>query len=120
MSIKALLKEAFKEGYNQGFFDMQKSQSPYTFEGDPQAADRWISEVMAEGKIGEVEIPGWISVDDRLPETNKDVLIYDSETGKVNQGCFYGSKTEFNLGFIDSHVWGKPTHWQPLPELPEG
>lgn len=62
---------------------------------------------------------GWISVKDRLPETDAEVLIYTS----------WGSYNIGNYGYHDPNVWsseeiyayedGEIAHWMPLPEPPE-
>ena len=56
----------------------------------------------------------WISINDKLPEKGRFVLVYDFCTG-VQCGVNYGDIWDFGYG-ISRNV----THWQPLPEPPEG
>ncbi len=59
----------------------------------------------------------WISVEDRLPESYKLVLITDKITWAI---AFIHCEGDW---WIDSEVSDmqtiKPTHWMPLPELPK-
>jgi len=68
----------------------------------------------------------WISVEDRLPEPEQEVIYYFELTGisigkfwknrtmlaeiEINMNCFGGAK-----GWLCDDV----THWMPLPEPPE-
>ena len=60
----------------------------------------------------------WISVDDRLPEKNQDVLCCTSDKddqpfiGYRDQYCGYWCKGRW------AYTWGKITHWMPLPTPP--
>ena len=59
----------------------------------------------------------WISVEERLPEENTEVLIYC----KTNSGkeVFFVDKIRYFRGLAIWQVWsGKVTHWMPLPESP--
>ena len=61
----------------------------------------------------------WISVEERLPETSGDVIIYfDRCGGEIGIG--YRSKDKdawiMNNGFMCCY---KVTHWMPLPDAPE-
>ena len=56
----------------------------------------------------------WISIKDRLPEHNQEILISDGEF--IQLSCFYEWKNE--SGFSRS-TWMKATHWMPLPEPPD-
>ena len=55
----------------------------------------------------------WISINDKLPEKGRYVLVYDCCTG-VQCGVNYGDIWDFGYG-ISRNV----THWKPLPEPPE-
>lgn len=68
----------------------------------------------------------WISVNDRLPENNEQVLIYsiplEIESGRklAPMACYFFDKFKSyydsdHQRFIDST---EITHWQPLPEPP--
>lgn len=51
-------------------------------------------------------LPKWISVTERLPELNENVLVYSAHSGLI---C------------IDANIWfdRNATHWMPLPEPPK-
>lgn len=60
----------------------------------------------------------WISVEDRLPEEDEDVLGYViGRNVDAPAVVFYWSEEEgwFSNGARDLNV----THWQPLPDAPE-
>ena len=55
---------------------------------------------------------GWISVKDRLPDTDREVLVYD-----LHLGCFVLSCRGMewaDLPTIHPHI----THWRELPDPP--
>lgn len=56
----------------------------------------------------------WISVDDNLPNINTHVLVFLSDRGfqEVPYMITKFDKYGFNVS--------KVTHWQPLPQLPQG
>jgi len=68
----------------------------------------------------------WISVKDRLPEIKVMVITHSQEYGVVigfydpqSYGKWHAEHTDYETG----EPWlpdAKITHWQPLPEAPEG
>ena len=63
----------------------------------------------------EVLLEQWISVKDKLPETEEEVLVLTvSKTGNVNVDKGY----LLNGRFVHRGS-AVVTHWMPLPELPE-
>lgn len=65
-----------------------------------------------------INLGGWISVKDKLPEDDKDVLVYNSKDKEIIIANYKGDNA------WDSYAYGwlpddTVTHWQPLPELPE-
>jgi len=72
----------------------------------------------------------WISVDDRLPSNDDDVLVFpapNNETGVITAsynpwGGQYGKKwmyCEYASNYGDEYYEATVTHWQPLPEPPK-
>lgn len=66
--------------------------------------------------------PKWISVKDRLPEYNQDVLFYRAEY----KDLFVGYRAEQDAyvdpeenGLTDSLIFKYYNFWMPLPELPK-
>ncbi len=60
--------------------------------------------------------PTWISVDDRLPETDilfKEFLVYDNLNNKVSHDYWNNEQREWN------HYQNHVTHWMPLPDFSE-
>lgn len=64
---------------------------------------------------------GWISIDDRLPENNTEVLIsIDYGNGKQSVLMGYMRSQDVSWrGVVGQKLIGV-THWQPLPEPPKG
>lgn len=56
---------------------------------------------------------GWISVKDRLPDTDREVLVYDLDFGFFVLSC-RGTKWEDLPIIFNPHV----THWRELPDPP--
>ena len=61
-----------------------------------------------------VTVNEWISVKDRLPEYENQVLTYRGESGISVERMFPGAMWDFDYDIIDA-----VTHWMPLPEAPK-
>lgn len=64
----------------------------------------------------------WISVDDRLPENDDEVLVYNPRDG-INLGGFNPEreKKTYRSAWETYDEWApnmNPTHWMPLPSMP--
>ena len=55
----------------------------------------------------------WVSVEDRLPEKRKDVLVH---YGNGRIGIDWIDSTQC---FVFDELYGRVTHWLPIPELPD-
>ena len=69
----------------------------------------------------------WISVDDRLPETEGDYLVWNKEQKRIEIRFFYRlppnypveSHPEIREYFGNFADYKRITHWMPLPEPPK-
>ena len=69
----------------------------------------------------------WISVEDRLPETEGDYLVWNKEQRRIEKRFFYRlpphypveSHPEIREYFGDISNYKKITHWMPLPTPPK-
>lgn len=59
----------------------------------------------------------WISVKDRLPDVDENVLAYDSESGCIDMA--YYRENKWVLMDLYEIEYLHPTHWMPLPDAPE-
>lgn len=79
--------------------------------GEPGKARKLIEDAPA--------VQQWISVKDRLPEDNSDVLAYmqNSIESRIFPACYH-------KGWWEDCIWNtrclSVTHWMPLPEPPKG
>ena len=70
---------------------------------------------------------GWISVEERLPETEGDYLVWNKEKKKIEIRFFYRlpphypveSHPEIREYFGNFADYKRITHWMPLPEPPQ-
>ena len=65
--------------------------------------------------------PKWIPVTERLPEREKDVLVYDADNDEMHVWAFFCDAD--GDGWVDAagnmRPWLDATHWMPLPKPPE-
>lgn len=68
-----------------------------------------------------INLGGWISVKDRLPEDDRDVLVYDSRNKEIIIASYNSNYDEWDnlYNYYDYLPVDAITYWQPLPELPE-
>lgn len=59
----------------------------------------------------------WISVKERLPDGDDDVLAYNAESGRIDMA--YYRENEWFLEDLYEIEYLHPTHWMPLPDAPE-
>lgn len=78
----------------------------------PEVREKALKE--QEPKFGE-----WISVKDRLPEKDQDVLCYSNKNGGYK---FFGYRGYISGEWMEGGVLhiGDVTHWMPLPKPPKG
>lgn len=63
---------------------------------------------------------GWISVDERLPDYEKRVLLYWKESEHIEDGAFYdGDNGPYHALFDGEMLNHEPSHWMPMPQTPE-
>lgn len=69
-------------------------------------------------------VSGWISIEDRLPETRHAVLVYTPHHKNIwaasmhEDGNWYIWSPSYRI-LLDPDWYGPITHWMPLPEAPE-
>ena len=75
-----------------------------------------VTNLLAHG----VTVQEWISVDDRLPEEDRDVLAYSmiGEESRIYPAC-YSNGVWFDCVF-NAPATDTTTHWMPIPQPPKG
>lgn len=68
--------------------------------------------------------PGWVSVNDKMPEEEQDVLLrFESGNMAVGWLCDSDEDMTFWCCYMDDDYYtdcdSTPTHWMPLPEPPK-
>jgi hypothetical protein len=80
-----------------------------------QVAARIVRVAALLSEPGMVNVPGWIPVDERLPDDGESVLVYEPSgplnSPQINKTCRYAND------WILPHK-SRVTHWMPLPESP--
>lgn len=59
----------------------------------------------------------WIAVSERLPETEESVLVVANGYHWIAR--YYKDGTGW-VGHYENSYWDHPTHWMPLPAIPDG
>ena len=81
----------------------------------------WERKELADGLIANgVTVQEWISVKDRLPKDDSDVLAYSriGEESRIYPAC-YSNGVWFDCVF-NAPATDTTTHWMPLPQPPKG
>ena len=79
--------------------------------------DEYIADTLLDSGV---IVQEWISVEDRLPEDDSDVLAYSGigEESRIYLAC-YSNGVWFDCVF-NAPATDTTTHWMPLPEPPKG
>lgn len=86
---------------------------------DDDYCDCCYAEKLADHLIANgVTVQKWISVKDRLPEKEGEVLVCDTREDFISTWEYLGK----GLWLYDDIFWGTDdiTHWMPLPQPPKG
>ena len=86
---------------------------------DPEEGS--FTEYLADHLIANgVTVQEWISVEDRLPEDDSDVLAYSriGEESRIYPAC-YSNGVWFDCVF-NAPATDTTTHWMPMPNPPKG
>ena len=80
--------------------------------------DMW-AKAVSDASKADAQIPKWIPVTERLPESEKCVLVY-SKDGGVAEGKYNARFNEWVQFRWNVTKLRNVTHWMPLPEPPKG
>lgn len=97
------------------------------FGGYAKWEEDWQSLAEAVYNAGYRKQSEWISVDERLPETEGDYLVWNKEQKRIEIRFFYRlppnypveSHPEIREYFGNFADYKRITHWMPLPEAPK-
>ena len=104
------VREKLVELLNEAFFDYNHGK------GDGYIPKNFADHLVANG----VTVQDWVSVEDRLPEDDSDVIAYlrTGEEGRIFPAN-YAKGVWFDCIF-NKRVTETTTHWMPLPQPPKG
>ena len=107
MDIREKLVELVKNALRAYGKDLEKIVEPYEF----------IADFLIHSGVTAQE---WISVEDRLPEDDSDVLAYSriGEESRIYPAC-YSNGVWFDCVF-NAPATDTTTHWMPMPNPPKG
>lgn len=83
----------------------------------PHVIECYLRKVYAKGYEAGTKQSPWISVKDRLPQTDDDLyIVLDARTNPPGCGvCDFNPKTETWIDYDYNIIY--PTHWMPIPSL---
>ena len=61
----------------------------------------------------------WVSVEERLPEKNAQVLMWSAKWNIAEAGSYYNGRFWVYSEIGDAYIADDITHWMPLPAPPE-
>ena len=107
MDIREKLVELVKNALRAYGKDLEKIVEPYEF----------IADFLIHSGV---TVQEWISVEDRLPEDDSDVLAYSriGEESRIYPAC-YSNGVWFDCVF-NAPATDTTTHWMPMPNPPKG
>ena len=93
--------------------------SPYLHTGEPIPADVVIEDIRSRPTLTPPN--EWVSVEDRLPENEQEVLVYWRNTSQKAEHFEITHYTGNHWFLLDntSRPWIEVIAWMPLPEPPE-
>jgi len=98
--------------------DFKKAADDYV-NGEPDGAQKIVGQVGFEfgaeyGYKYAQTHPNWISVEDKLPEENQNVIAYNGVFNEIHLCDFHDGIFEDFYGPFDGTI----THWMQLPQAP--
>ena len=129
-SIQKIEAEAFEEGFNAGIREEQKkyieairTMSDHIKELEDKHWEESRQIALYDDELKQAK-NGWISIEDRLPETSDDVLIYFEniveEYGMIARHMGTGAYVNGHWHSDNLHHFGGTVlYWMPLPECPK-
>lgn len=105
--MKRLILDTSKGCYGE---HMDGSDTAYTF----KEIDRFVDEMPTLTPPNE-----WVSVEDKLPENNTQVLMWSARWKIAEAGSYYNQHFWVYSEIGDGYIADNITHWMPLPRSPE-
>lgn len=90
---------------------------PYLHTGEPIPADVVIEDLRSMPTLTPQN--EWVSVDERLPDNNTQVLMWSAKWNIAEAGSYYNKNFWVYSEIGDGYIADDITHWMPLPERPK-